>query len=345
MRSVKSFTVVRAHAEGEVGNVIVGGIVDVPGDTMFEKKLYLEERRDDIRRLLLFEPRGGVAHCVNFLLPSTCSEADVGFVIAESTEYPAMSGSNTMCTATVILETGIVPMVEPITVLHLDSPAGIIKVECQCENGKVTSVRLTNQPAFVYHLDVPIEVEGFGVVNVDVAWGGMAYVLAGARDFGFSLIPDEGRDLCVVGQKLKEAAAEQLPVVHPLEPRFAGITQTEWTLPVERSGGVLTACNAVVVSPGRLDRSPCGTGTSARLAVMHVRGEIQIGEEFIHESVIGTRFSSRVDSVKSVGGVNAVVSSVAGQAWISSIDQVMLDPTDPFPQGYTLSDTWLRHLD
>lgn len=341
MRSLRTLTVVRAHAEGEVGNVVVGGVVDVPGDSMFEKKVYLEEQRDDLRRLLLFDPRGAVNHSVNFVLPPCDPAADMGYVIAESTEYPAMSGSNTMCTATVLLEMGILEMTEPVTHVVLESPAGLIPVECTCQDGKVTSVRLVNQPAFVYHLDAVIEVEGHGSVTVDVAWGGMAYVLADAATFGFALTPDEAHDLCRMGQQLKAAAAEQLSAVHPLEPRYAGITQTEWTTPLTRVDGRLTARNAVVVSPGRLDRSPCGTGTSARLAVMHARGEVSVGEEFVHESVIGTQFIGRIESTTTVGAVPAVVPSIAGQAWLASIDQVILDPTDPFPAGYTLSDTWM----
>jgi proline racemase len=340
MRSVRTFTVVRAHAEGEVGNVVTGGLVDVPGATMFEKKLHLEQHRDDIRQLLLFEPRGAVFNSVNFVLPACDPAADMGYVVAESTEYPAMSGSNTMCVATVLLETGILPMVEPVTTLVLESPAGLITVECACRDGKVTSVRLVNQPAFVYHLGAQVEVAGVGTLAVDVAWGGMTYVLADAAAAGFALTPDEGRELCVLGQRLKQAAAEQLSAVHPVEPRYAGITQTSWTGPVTRVDGVLTSRNAVVVSPGRLDRCPCGTGTSARLAAMHARGDIAVGQEFVHESVLGTRFSSRIESTTAVGGIDGVIPSVAGQAWISSIDQVLLDPSDPFPRGYRLADTW-----
>jgi len=174
-----------------------------------------------------------------------------------------------------------------------------------------------------------------------IAWGGMAYVLIDAGDLGFGLTPDEGRDLCVVGQEVKRAAAEQLNAVHPENPEFAGITQTEFTGPLTREDGVLTSRNAVVVSPGRLDRSPCGTGTSARLAVLHAKNEIKTGEKFIHESVIGTRFEASVDETTQVGPYAAVVPSVAGPAWLTEISQVGLDPSDPFPQGYRLSDTWL----
>lgn len=344
MRWSKVLNVVECHAGGEIGKVVTGGIGDVPGETMFDKKIYLEQHLDDIRKLLLFEPRGGVAHSANFILPSRHPEALLGYVIAESTEYPAMSGSNTICAATVLLETGMVPMSEPVTELVLEAPAGLIRLRCECQDGKVTGVRFTNQPAFAYHLNAKIEVQGLGTVTVDVAWGGMAYAIVSAQSLGFSLTPDEGRDLCVLGQQIKHAAAEQLTAVHPENPSFPGITQTEFAGPVRREDGILTSRNAVVVSPGRLDRSPCGTGTSARLAVMHARGQISVGERFVHESVIGSRFLSSVDEVTNVGPYQAVVPSVTGQAWITELCQVGYDPGDPFPTGYTLSDTWLSAL-
>lgn len=341
MRWNRVLNVVECHAAGEVGKVVTGGFGDVPGETMFDKMRHIEQHRDDVRQLLVNEPRGGVVHVVNIVLPSNNPEAAMGYVICESTEYPAMSGSNTITTATVLLETGMVPMVEPVTKLVLEAPAGLIRLRCECRDGKVTGVTFTNQPAFVYHLDATIEVDGVGPVTVDVAWGGMAYVLADARSLGFALTPDEGRELCEMGQKLKHAGAEQLTAVHPEHPEFPGITQTEFTGPLERDRGVLRSRNAVVVSPGRLDRSPCGTGTSARLAVLHARGEIRVGEEFEHESIIGSEFSSRIEALTEVGTVRAVTPSVTGQAWIYELSQVGVDPTDPFPVGYTLADTWM----
>ncbi|HVD89164.1 MAG TPA: proline racemase family protein, partial [Jatrophihabitantaceae bacterium] len=215
MRFSNIVTVVGAHAEGEVGNVVVGGIGDVPGYTMFDKMRYLAENRDDIRQLLLKEPRGNVIRSANVVLPSNHPEAQLGYVVMESTEYPVMSGSNTICVGTVVLETGLVPMVEPVTELVLESPAGLIRLTCTCRDGKVTSVRFRNQPALAYHLGAAVEVAGLGTLPVDVAWGGMAYVLVDAPSLGFQLAPDEARDLCVVGQRIKQAAAAQLPVVHP----------------------------------------------------------------------------------------------------------------------------------
>lgn len=335
---------VGCHAEGEANNVVVGGIGDVPGETVFEKQQYFQAHLDHLRRLLLFEPRGSVVRCVNFIVPATSQEASFGYIIAESTEYPAMSGSNTICVATVLLETGMVPMTEPVTDLILEAPAGLIRLHCECRDGKVTSVRFTNQPAFAYHLDAKLELEHYGTLRIDIAWGGMAYALVDAASLGFRLSPDEARELCDLGQKLKAAAAEQFPVAHPQEPRFAGITQTGFTGPLRRENGILTSRNAVVVSPGRLDRSPCGTGTSARLAVLHARGQIAAREPFIHESVIGTRFTGRVEDVTSIGPCPAVIPSVAGQAWVTEMSQVGVDPTDPFPAGYTLPDTWFQPL-
>ena len=341
MRFSKVVTVVGCHAEGEVGNVVVGGVGDVPGPTMFDKLRYLEGERDDLRRLLLHEPRGNVVRSANVVLPSSRPEADFGYVVMESTEYPVMSGSNTICVATVLLETGMVAMTEPVTALTLESPAGLITLRCTCRDGKVTAVRFVNQPAFVHHLGAAVDVPDLGRLAVDVAWGGMAYVLVDARAAGFALVPDEARDLCVVGQRIKQAAVAQLDAVHPVHPEFPGITQVEFTLPLREEEGVLRGKNAVVVNPGRLDRSPCGTGTSARLAVMHARGEIAVGRDFVAESIIDTEFHARVESCTTVGTVPAVVPSVAGQAWITDVSQVGVDPSDPFPTGFRLSDTWM----
>ena len=342
MRWSRVFSVVDCHTGGEVNKVVTGGVGPVPGATVFQKKLYLERERDDIRSLLLNEPRGAVHHCANILVEPCDPEAQMGYVILEPTEYPAMSGSNTICVATVLLETGILPMTEPVTELVLEAPAGLIRLRCECSDGKVTSVRFVNQPAFVHRLGVPVEVPGRGTVMVDVAYGGMTYALVDATACGFGLVPDEARDLSIAGQEIKAAAAAQVPVTHPLNPDIPGITQVGFTGPLSRlPDGRLTSRNAVIVSPGRVDRSPCGTGTSARLAVMRARGEIGVGEPFVHESILGNRYVGEVVADAAVGGLPGVVPAIAGQAWISGLHQVGLDPSDPFPVGYTLPDTWL----
>lgn len=347
MKFSRMLNVVDCHAEGESGKVVVGGVGDVPGDTMFDKRVYLEQSLDQLRELLLFEPRGAVWHNANIVLPSSNPEATLGYVILESTEYPAMSGSNTMCVATVLLETGMLPMTEPVTELVLESPAGLIRVHCECRDGKVVRAKLFNQPAFVYHRSVQIEVPKVGQLVVDVAYGGMTYVLVDAAELGFRLEPDEAYALCEMGQRIKTAAAEQIEVSHPTNPDIPGITQTEFTGPLLREAGddgdeILRSRNAVIVSPGRVDRSPCGTGTSARLALLHARGDIEPGQLFRHESLIGSTFDSRVEQVTKLGEYPAVIPSISGRSWITSFNQLVLDPSDPFPHGFTLSDTWMK---
>jgi proline racemase len=344
MRWKRTLTVVGVHAEGEVGKVVIGGVVDVPGVTMFDKMRHLAKHEDGLRKFLLFEPRGAATHSANLVLPSSHPKAKLGYVIMESTEYAPMSGSNTICTVTAILETGLLPMREPVTELTLETPAGLIDVTCRCRDGKVLQVKFRNVPAFVQRLDAPVEVAGLGTVSIDVAYGGMHYALVDAARVGFRITRDEARDICVVGQKIKQAAREQLEIVHPENPEIRDVTIIEFMGPVRRLGRGLTARNTVVVSPGRLDRSPCGTGTSARLAVMHARRQIRKGQPFDHESIIGTHFLSEVVATTRVRGKPAVVTTVAGRAWITSIGQYGYDPDDPFPEGYTLSDTWLQAI-
>ena len=340
MRLSRMITVVGAHAEGEANEVITGGVLDVPGRTMFAKARYLETEGDDLRQFLLHEPRGKVTQCVNLVLPPTEADADAGFIIIEPASYPPMSGTNTICTVTVLLETGILPMTEPITKLTLEAPGGLIHVEARCRDGKCESVRFANVPSFVFFLNRPIEVEGLGTLAVDVSYGGMIYVLVDAAALGFSIEPSEARELSEVGERIKAAAAAQIPAVHPENPEIHTINQTLWAGPLREIQGGKTARNGVIVSPGRLDRSPCGTGTSARLAVMHARGELSVGESFVHESIIGTKFTGEILETVHVGETAAVRTSITGRAWITAFHQYVLDPTDPFPTGYRLSDSW-----
>ncbi len=344
MRWSRTFTVVGCHCEGEVGNVITGGVPPLKGATVFEKMQAMEREIDGFRKLVLFEPRGMAVNNTNVLVPACHPDAAMGYIIMESTEYPPMSGSNTICVATVLLETGILPMQEPVTRLTLEAPAGLIQVECQCRDGKVESVTFTNQPAFAYHLDVPLDVPGLGTIKVDVAYGGMTFVMADAATLGFSLVPDEARQLCEVGERIKAVAAEAFPAQHPENPGIAGITNMTICGPLIEEGDAIRSRNATVVRPGRLDRSPCGTGTSARLSILHAKGQIAEGQTFIHESVIGSKFRARIVGTTKVGGYDAIIPSVTGRAWITHISQHGLDPSDPFPEGYTVADTWLRAI-
>ncbi|HEY8705167.1 MAG TPA: proline racemase family protein [Gaiellaceae bacterium] len=337
MRSSRAITVVGCHAGGEVGNVVVGGVLPPPGATVFEQMQAL--RADDsLRRLLLREPRGSVAVHANLIVPSQRPDCDAGYIIMEPTEYPAMSGSNTMCVATVLLETGMVEMREPETTLRLEAPAGVVEVRAACRDGRCESVELTNVPCFADRIDAALEVDGLGTLTVDVAFGGMWYAIADASALGFALEPSEARELCVAGERIRLAAREQLPCAHPENPDIAGVSIVQIAEPWRGVGAV--SKNAVVVAPGRLDRSATGTGLSARMAALHARGSMHVGDAMTHASVIGTTFDGRIVAETSMGGRSAIVPAIRGSAWITGITEVLVDPDDPFPQGYLLPDTW-----
>lgn len=340
MRFSRMVHVVGVHAAGELNEVIVGGVLAVPGETMFDKMTYLEREGDSLRQFLLHEPRGKVTQCVNLVQPSSNPDADVGFIIMESEFYPAMSGTNTICTVTALLETGMIPMIEPVTRLVLEAPAGLVAVKAECRDGKCVSVTFDNVPAFVFGLDKHVEVPGLGTLTVDVAYGGMIYVLVDAERLGFGIVPSEAADLVEIGERIKLAAAEQLPAVHPENPEIHTINQTLFAGPLRETPTGKRSRNGVIVSPGRLDRSPCGTGTSARLAVMHARGQIAVGERFVHESILDTEFVGEILGTVRCGDVEAIRPSITGSAWITAFHQYVLDPSDPFPTGYKLGDTW-----
>jgi len=338
------------HAAGEPGRVIIGGVGGIPAGSMFDAMTWLRENRDDLRLRMLREPRGYPAANCNLVLPSSNPEAAAGYVIMEQVEYPGMSGTNTMCVVTALLETGMLPMTEPVTELTLEAPAGLIRVRADCEDGKVTGVTFRNVPAFATHLDTPVEVPRLGTVEVDVAYGGMFYVIASAERFGLRLTPDEGADIVRITEMVKAAANEQLPVVHSEQPGFAGITIGQLSgAPHDPSNAMR---NVVTVSTGALDwerpaswtgaidRSPCGTGTSARMATLHARGRLALGEDFRHEGILGTVFTGRLLEETFVGERPAVVPQITGRAWITGIADYVLDPTDPFPEGFTVGDIW-----
>lgn len=350
MRLDRMITAVDAHACGEPGRVIVGGVLDVPGETMFEKKTYLEQNADGLRTLMLREPRGYPALCCNLVLPPTRPEADAGFVIMEQVEYPPMSGSNIICVATVLIETGMVSVQEPVTELILEAPAGLVPVRAEVANGKVTNVTFENVPAFATHLDATVEVPELGEVRVDVAYGGMFYVIADAEQFGLSLVPDEGARIARIGEMVKAATREQLPVVHPENDRISGVTISQLSGPAIGEGA--DRRNAVIVSTGTLDwdrpetwtgvldRSPCGTGTCAKMAVLYAKGELSLEHDFVHESVLGTVFTGRLLREARVGSHTAVVPTLSGRAWITGFSQYVVDAEDPFPHGFTVGDIW-----
>ncbi|KAJ9631095.1 hypothetical protein H2203_001626 [Taxawa tesnikishii (nom. ined.)] len=342
MKSTRTISIVGVHAEGEVGDVIVGGVLEPAGcSNMYEKLVYFRDKADHIRQLLMQEPRGRPSQCMNMILAPCNPKADAGFLTLESDEYPPMSGANTIATTTVLLETGMIEMKEPLTTLNLDTAAGLIGVSAECEGGKCKSVSFDNVPAFVYALDHKVEVPELGTVSVDIAWGGMHYVLVDALSVGLSINHECGAELVRIGEMIKRAVQESYTPIHPDNSDIRGVTILEFTEPwKEEADGSKFAVNTVVVSPGRFDRSPCGTGTCARMAVLHARGQLKEGEIFRHRSIIGTEFVCHIRGTAKVGGYDAVLPTVKGRAWLTGFRQSMLDPTDPFPLGYRVGDHW-----
>jgi len=336
--------VVSCHAEGEVGNVIVGGVAPPPGATLWEQSRWIDKDQN-LRRFVLNEPRGGVFKHVNLLVPPKNKQADFGFIIMEPEHTPPMSGSNTICVATVLLDSGLIQMRDPETTFFLEAPAGLVQVKAYCENGKAESIEFRNVPSFADKLDVQLEVPGLGSLSVDTAYGGDSFVIVEAQSLGYEIVPDEARELAEAGAKITAAANEQIGFEHPSNPDWNKISFCQFTLPIERKDGILNGRNTVAIDPGKLDRSPCGTGCSARMAVLHARGEMQVGDQFIAKSIIGSRFDCAITDSTSIGNRVAVISTIRGRGWITGTHQLMCDPEDPWPNGYRLSDTWPKRVE
>lgn len=342
MRSARAIHIVSCHAEGEVGDVIVGGVAPPPGATLWEQSRFIANDQG-LRNFVLNEPRGGVFRHINLLVPPKHERADMGFIIMEPEDTPPMSGSNSICVATVLLDTGIVPMREPETRLVLEAPGGLVEVVAHCHRGKAESITIRNVASFADRLDATLEVEGIGTLTVDTAYGGDSFVIADAQALGFTVTQDEARDLAEAGIRITRAANEQLGFTHPEKPDWNHISFCQLAMPVERQpDGVLTAANAVAIQPGKIDRSPTGTGVSARMAVLHAKGAMRRGERYLARSIIGSEFLGRIEDTTTLAGRPAIIPAITGRAWITGTRQELLDPADPWPAGYRLSDTWPR---
>ena len=339
MNSRQVIHMVSCHAEGEVGNVIVGGVAPPPGASLWEQSRWIAQD-GRLRDLVLNEPRGGVFKHINLLVPPVDPAAAFGFIIMEPEHTPPMSGSNSICVATVLLDTGLLEMHEPVTEFVLEAPGGLVPVRANCADGKAQSIEIRNLPSFADRLDATLEVEGYGTLRVDTAYGGDSFVLVDAIALGFRLHPDEAADLASTGARITAAANEQLGFRHPENPGWAHISFCQFVLPIEVEDGVRLSRNTVVIDPGKLDRSPTGTGCSARMAVLHARGEMQVGDKLIGRSIIDSRFDCAIVAETRVGDKKAILPSIRGRAWITGTHQLMLDADDPWPRGYRVSDTW-----
>ena len=339
MRSTRIIHVVSAHAEGEVGDVVVGGVEPPPGDTLREQAGFLARDRR-LLNFLLNEPRGGVFRHVNLLVPAKHPDARMGFVIMEPEDTPPMSGSNAICVATVLLETGIITMQEPETTFTLEAPGGLVRIRAACRGGKAHSITIENLPSFSVGRDVHLEIPGIGCLTVDTAFGGDSFVIVDAAELGLSIAESRAERLARCGMRILKTANDQIGFRHPQLRERDQLSFCLLAGPLDRVDGVLESRQAVAIRPGRIDRSPTGTAVSARMALLHARGTMKAGDIFRARSIIGSLFEGRIVRTTRVESIPAIIPEVTGRAWITGIHQHLLDPDDPWPEGYRLSDTW-----
>lgn len=342
MRSSKTIHVVSCHAEGEVGDVIVGGVAPPPGDTLWEQRNWIA-KDETLRNFVLNEPRGGVFRHVNLLVPPKHPDALMGWIIMEPEDTPPMSGSNSICVATVLLDSGIIPMVEPVTEMVLEAPGGLVRVKADCKNGKAERITIQNLPSFAGERSVFLDVPGLGLINVDTAFGGDSFVVVDAAALGFELVASEAEKLAKLGVAITNAANTQLTFKHPTMPDWNHISFCLFAGPLVRDGTELTTKAAVAIQPGKIDRSPTGTALSARMALLYADGLMQVGETLTARSIIDSEFSGRIVGTTMLNEAPAITPEITGRAWITGTHQHMLDPDDPWPAGYQLSDTWPDH--
>lgn len=331
----KALELLLVHCQGEIGKLIIGGAPEIPGATILDKMNHINTVDDSLRRFVSFEPRAHVAMSSNLLLPPTRPDADAAFIVLQPDRAHPMSGSNCICVVTALLETGRVKMVEPETTVRLDTAAGLITARARCENGRCVSVSLDNVPAFVLALDAEVKTR-FGTVRADIAFGGVFYALVDVGQIGLTIAPENARALAEAGIAIRADLAGQIEIAHPEIP---GLNDVAYVMFRSREAdGTIRTCTTL--APGRVDRSPCGTGSSANLATMFARGEVAVGDARISCSTIGGTFRAEAIGETTVGPSRAVLPRISGQAWIYGREELRISPDDPFAAGFALSDTW-----
>jgi len=336
MRSSRVFAAVDSHTEGMPTRVITGGVGVIPGATMAQRRRYFLQHMDDLRTLLMYEPRGHGAMSGAILQPATRPDADWGVLYIEVSGCLPMCGHGTIGVATVLVETGMVTVSEPVTTIRLDTPAGLVVAEVQVTDGHADAVTLRNVPAFAYQLDAAVDTPSFGSVAVDVAFGGNFYAIVSLDALGIPFIPEDAGNrarMLDAGLEIMAAVTDQVAPTHPEQPEIAGCHHVYLAAP---GSDAARSRHAMAIHPGWFDRSPCGTGTSARMAQLHARGALPLHADFVNESIIGSRFVGRLIDTTTVGGLAAVVPTVTGRAWVTGMGQYLLDPSDPFPHGFLL---------
>jgi len=339
MVSIKTVHVVSAHAEGEVGDVIIEGVEPPPGETLWDQSRWIAKDQV-LRNFVLNEPRGGVFRHVNLLVPPKNPKASAAFIIMEPEDTPPMSGSNSICVATVLLDHGLITMEEPVTNFFLEAPGGLVKVKALCKNGKAERIFVQNLPSFVYKLDTSLELEGYGSISADTAFGGDSFVIVDAKKLGFSIDPSEAAELARLGAKITDAATEQIGFRHPTITDWTHYSFCQFSRKQDQSNDCISFKSAVSVKPGKIDRSPTGTALSAKMAVLEARGEMKIGQKIKAISIIGSSFEGKIVEKCNLNGTSAIIPEISGRGWITGLHQHTLEPTDPWPEGYKLSDTW-----
>lgn len=336
MRWKRTLQTIDVHCAGEIGRVITGGMPGIPGETMAARLDYLNTVDDEIRRFLCSEPRSGPAGSFVLVTPPTLKQADFGMIVLQPDQAHAMSGSNAMCAVTAILETGMKEMSEPETIVTLDTAAGLVRATADCNDGKVDRVSLEMPPAFVAEMDAVVETSKWGPVRYDLCFGGVFYALVDVEQLGLRIAPEYTRDLATHGVALLNLIKENTQIAHPETPEINGVAYVMFRS--DEDDGAVRTCTTL--PPGRVDRSPCGTGSNANMAVRYFDGRVKPGDELISRSTIGSEFITSFLEEVQVGPYKATRNRVSGQSWIYGISQIGLDPTDPFPNGFILSDTW-----
>ena len=339
MVSIKTVHVVSAHAEGEVGDVIIEGVEPPPGKTLWEQSRWIAKDQV-LRNFVLNEPRGGVFRHVNLLVPPKNPKASAAFIIMEPEDTPPMSGSNSICVATVLLDHGLITMEEPVTNFFLEAPGGLVKVKALCKNGKAERIFVENLPSFVYKLDTKLELEGYGSISADTAFGGDSFVIVDAKKLGFAIDPSEAAELARLGAKITDAATEQIGFRHPTIADWKHYSFCQFSRIEDLSNDCISFKSAVSIKPGKIDRSPTGTALSAKMAVLEARGEMKVGQKIKAISIIGSSFEGKIVEKCNLNGTSAIIPEISGRGWITGLHQHTLEPTDPWPEGYRLSDTW-----
>lgn len=333
MRSIRTIHTVESHTEGMPTRVVVGGVGALPGATMEERRIWFMEHMDELRTFLMYEPRGHAAMSGAILQPPTRPDADFGILFIEVSGCLPMCGHGTIGVATVLVETGMVPVTEPVTTIRLDVPAGLVVAEVAVKDGHAEHVTIRNVPSFAYALDQTIQVPEFGDVHYDLAFGGNFYAVVDLAELGLPFERSAKDELLQAGLKIMYAIDEQAHPVHPLDPAIHGCHHVYLKAP---GSTAQYSRHAMAIHPGWFDRSPCGTGTSARMAQLHARGELPLGQDFRNESFIGTQFIGRLVEETTVGDFPAVIPTLTGRAWVTGTAQYHLDPTDPFPAGFLI---------